>query len=320
MATEKYTTLGESTLSSGVDDSTVTWPITSVASFPTAGNFRIRADDEIVKVTGVSGSDVTVVRGQEGTAAASHSGGATVTEVLTAAALDGIRADISSIGVIASLPATTGQTAGNQYHTTDGFYRYVFNGSIWKPFYGSLAVTEPVSGDFAWINQGSATIDTSYGGVILAAPASGTTSQRIRKKSAPATPYTIVIMFKASMNTGNFAGVGFVWRQSSDGKLVSVHATQNELIQVDKWTDATTFSSTATSAAYPWMRDLIVLKLQDNGTNRIVSVSQDYGKTFEVLFSEGRTTFLTADEVGYSANSVSATQTPSIALLHWAES
>ena len=66
----------ETTLSSGINDSVTTVPVTSAAVFPTpnANNvFFATIDDgsnvETVKVTGISSNDLTVVRAQDNTSA-----------------------------------------------------------------------------------------------------------------------------------------------------------------------------------------------------------------------------------------------------------
>lgn len=65
--------------------------VASSSGFPSAGNFRIRIDDEIMTVTGVSGTTWTVSRNSEtvpgGSGAAAHDDGATVAHVLTAGGL-----------------------------------------------------------------------------------------------------------------------------------------------------------------------------------------------------------------------------------------
>lgn len=81
--------LAASTLSSGVDNSTTTWAITSVSSFPTEGDFFVQCDDEIVLVTHVSGSNFTVVRAQSGTSAAGHSSGKDVVSIITKEDIEG---------------------------------------------------------------------------------------------------------------------------------------------------------------------------------------------------------------------------------------
>jgi hypothetical protein len=84
---EKYANDFSTTLSSGVDNVTTSLPVAAPA--PVAlrgGSFRIRVDNElmVVTATGSSGaSPWTVVRGAEGTTAASHSSSATVAHVLT---------------------------------------------------------------------------------------------------------------------------------------------------------------------------------------------------------------------------------------------
>ena len=66
------------TLSSAVNDSTTTFPVTSASGFPSEGDFFISVGGETVLVTAVSGNNLTVIRGQEGTTAESHVSGAAV--------------------------------------------------------------------------------------------------------------------------------------------------------------------------------------------------------------------------------------------------
>jgi len=61
--------------------------VVSAGTFPTVGPFRIRVDVELMLVTSVSGSLFNVTRGIEGTSAAAHAQGATVTHIITAGGL-----------------------------------------------------------------------------------------------------------------------------------------------------------------------------------------------------------------------------------------
>lgn len=87
---EQFSNNASSTLNGAIDNDDTSLVVTSASSFPTTGNFRIRIDDEIMLVTAVSGTTFTVTRAVEGTSAASHSNGADVRHVLTAAALQAI--------------------------------------------------------------------------------------------------------------------------------------------------------------------------------------------------------------------------------------
>jgi hypothetical protein len=87
MATEKFANNASSTLSSGISDTDLSLTVSSASSFPTSGQFRIKIENEILLVTSVASNVFTVSRGQEGTSAASHNSGSTVTHILTAGAI-----------------------------------------------------------------------------------------------------------------------------------------------------------------------------------------------------------------------------------------
>lgn len=81
------------TLNGAVSSSATVITLTSITGFPVVPRFRLRVDDELMLVTGISGSNFTVQRGVEGTTAVSHSDKATVYGVVTAGALRQMRND-----------------------------------------------------------------------------------------------------------------------------------------------------------------------------------------------------------------------------------
>lgn len=73
-----------STISSGVGTGDTTFTVASVSGLPSEGDFYLIIESEIVKVTHVSGSNLTVIRAQAGTTAAAHTSGTTITPIATA--------------------------------------------------------------------------------------------------------------------------------------------------------------------------------------------------------------------------------------------
>jgi len=98
MATEKFSNNAATTLSGAISDSALSLVVSSSTGFPTSGQFRIKIDNELILVTGVSGTTYTITRGQEGTTAVAHGDGAAVTHVLTAGALTQLQADTFTAG------------------------------------------------------------------------------------------------------------------------------------------------------------------------------------------------------------------------------
>ncbi len=194
----------------------------------------------------------------------------------------------------------------------------------WVPYGPLYPMTLPVDGDFAWINQGGATVDATKGFIYLFM-AAGSTGQnlRIRKKSAPATPYTITAAFQCTSVTAGGAsevhlGIGF--RQSSDGKLhtltVDPFSTATRLWST-KWTSATVFSAQYTTLLLTEpLGQLLWYRIADNGTNRICSISRD-GQNFMTFHSIGRTDFLTADEVFFYVSGSNAAAGIAMSLYSW---
>ena len=197
-----------------------------------------------------------------------------------------------------------------------GFY-ITIGADIVGPVY---ALTAPVDGDFAWINQEGATITSSNGALFLQGPTAPGTDLRVRKKAAPATPYTITAAFIPSV-IGTFTMfAGLCWRQSSDGKLVVFVVQQTGLYNVVKYNSPTAISAGYASAAQGIegsVSGVVWLRIADDGVNRICSYSRD-GANFLPYHTVGRTDFMTADEVGFVVNTEEA-YSVGMTLLSWVQ-
>lgn len=76
------------TLTSNVTSGATTIPVSDVSIFPASGDFVVCCEQEYMLATGVSGLNLTVVRGQEGSTAAGHASGKAVTHEITKGVLD----------------------------------------------------------------------------------------------------------------------------------------------------------------------------------------------------------------------------------------
>ncbi len=220
-------------------------------------------------------------------------------------------------GTVAALPAAA--VPGRIYLPTDGMQLYRDTGSVWQPWGPLFPLTLPVSGDFAWVNQGGASVDVTYGGVHLIAPAASAFNVRLRKKTAPSTPYTITAAFLLAPISLNYQTVGICFRQSSDGKIHAMGiSTGTAAVEINsaKYTSATVFSAVYSSRSIAGWSGIVFLRIADNGTNRICSFSAD-GQHFTQFHSIGRTDFLTADEVGFFCNDETNVYDLGATLLSW---
>jgi hypothetical protein len=205
-------------------------------------------------------------------------------------------------GNYAGLPAS-GSNTGDTYFVTDAPYTLVWDGSAWKARSSDYEVVVPtaLASGATWVNQGTASVDTSTGAYYLV---SSTTNSQINLQAwtAPATPYSKIFGLKPlpSPTSGSTVYVG--WRQSSDGKLVGfglqVGNGNVARLVVDKWSNATTFSagySVGAEEAGHLVAPILWLKIEDDGTNRKCYYGYDRSHFIE-HHSVGRTDFLTGDE------------------------
>jgi hypothetical protein len=93
MSRERFTNTDSTTLDGSINDSTTTVVVTDGSQFPTS-YFRILVESEIMLCTSRSSNTLTVVRGQEGTAGASHADDVPVNHIMTAGFLDSFKRDL----------------------------------------------------------------------------------------------------------------------------------------------------------------------------------------------------------------------------------
>jgi hypothetical protein len=154
---------------------------------------------------------------------------------------------------------------------------------------------------WVWVNQGGSTVAQSNGAVSLYKPVSDAgTNVRGRVQPVPAsTPWTFLMIYNPIMS-GGAVSTGFMLYDGTKCYLLGMmSATNLPLIQANKYTGVGTYNSTPYSAALSsWFPGPVIMKLTDDGTNNIWSVSLNQGKTFLTLLTEARTAFMTVTHVG----------------------
>lgn len=236
---------------------------------------------------------------------------------ITAAANGSGGGNVTFTSALASPPASP--ASGDLWLPSDSIYILRYSGTAWVPWGTNFPFIDPTLQTFAWINQGTATIDTTFGGIFLHDVATASLNFRIRKKAAPATPYTITAAFIPQVIAANFHQFGLVFRESGTGKIHVFTYQQNSarLLSSLKYASPTSFSATYVQQA-AWSYPIVWLRIADDGVNRICSYSND-GQHWEVFHTIGRTDFLTADEVGFCVDVESSGFGLGVALLSWKE-
>lgn len=216
-------------------------------------------------------------------------------------------------GAFASLPGSC--TTGALYAFTDSPYTFARCSATdtWSYWFGGGMATLP-SACNAWVNQGTATLDTTKGGQnIIAVTTAGSYNMRVRTcGSAPATPYTVSAAFTAVQPTGNYPAFGLAWRQSSDGKLV-VFGIQGDntwqLWRMDSPTAWSAYENNLGSQPVHWST-VVWLRIKDDGTNRTYYYSNDGQHWTQIPVTVTRTTFMTADQIGWYVNPLDSGASP----------
>lgn len=332
MATEQYVDFSATTTvaTGGYTAGSFVLNVASTgAPFPANPNFSVvilnastGATEVLLRVTGVNSSSqwAVIAEGTDANASASDN----VYAVLSASALNGIRADVNQFGTRANLPLTTGQVQGNTYKCTDSPYSFIFDGTKWQAFFMGYHVNEPLSSAFSWVNQGGAAIVTTLGGIQLTVPPNSGDSFREQVQSwtpgqqcvdiafLPSFHYTSAFMQLLLRNSGSTNQAG--WSIGS--------GTQPSFaLGGSRFASPTSFNSnyTVTQAEFMGTGPLLWLRIYDDGTtNRTIYFSVD-GNQFYQFFQESRTAYITPNQVGFAIDqSVNTSGTRSAMwVVHW---
>jgi hypothetical protein len=312
---ELFKNLASTTLAEDIDDSATEFDVASAMGF-SGGDFRIFVESEIMKVTGVSGTTLTVSRHEEGTSAASHSNGTDVKHILTVGALNARdQYDLAAYDAYASRPAAG--TPGRIFLPTDGLFLERDNGSIWEKFGPIWPMTPPAAADFStWVNQGSAAISDNKGAIWLQSGAA-TSTQNLRccMKAYPGAAFSVDMAFMC--NTIGYSGspaCGLCIRDSVGGKIVTFSAGgSNSALEVlgNNYNSATSYSGVVTgwpSNRHCYDSPLTFLRYYDDlSANRVISFSHD-GINWTQMVSISRTDWLTPNQIGIYVNGIAGYQ------------
>ena len=244
MASLKYeanSTFQTGTLGSSYTSGGVSLSLTSGhgARFPSSGDFWVRVEDEIFKVTARSTDTLTVVGAQDGTSASNHSGGVDVTWVLSVSALTQLRSDLLSSGVGASnslygtyetIRATSPSVdaAGQLAFCSDSIYTARWSGTAWQWFLRGTPVTPPqVTGQTTTVN-GSHNNSTT------------TLNVNSNFSSPPSTPFFIMIGTEQLKVTSTGGGTNWTVTRA-DGSTTAGTYTGGETVteMLYSWSDKT---------------------------------------------------------------------------------
>lgn len=285
---EQFANNASSTLDGAIDDSQTTITVDDGSSFPDSGNFRLICESEYMLCTARSGNTLTVVRGIEGSTAAAHISGTTLSHILT---LGGLR------------KLTTDNVS---WADSD------------RPAFGGLH-----SSQFTLVNGTGATITDANGYISVSKPSHGGESNTLLVRPAPSPPYKVDIAFQhCGLDSEPYAGLAAY--DSVTGRIVlcamCFHSPTNHVgVAVWRYNSPTSFSGTyvnRTRVAIPqpyWQR------VEHDGDNLTFSISPD-GINYIPIRVEEVGAFITPDSVGFAVANLGSSIYPHVAtLLAWQE-
>jgi hypothetical protein len=199
--------------------------------------------------------------------------------------------------------------------------QYLFSGALYP------RLKRPRDADFAWVNQGGASVAVNAnGGIYLLAPASASVQARLRKESAPGTPYTLTAALMFQLHNVDFQIAGIAFRENATGKLTSwgvLYEAGGALIsrEVRHWSSATSHNVPSSSIKnLSAGSGLQHLRMRFDGTDLFYDWSVD-GERWIQQYTEAKAAFFTTapDEIGFLVNDQGGSLAAAETLLSWAK-
>jgi hypothetical protein len=218
----------------------------------------------------------------------SHASGSIISCSITAGAMNQIRQDhIRSFS--GALP--TDGRAGDLAFATDDVVAWRNNGSSFVPFGPVWPLTAPIPGNFAWVNQGGASMSSRNGSMLLTGTNQTSDSLRYFGLGVPATPYSYVVGFTPYIIGEDFQHMGFGFTDGTKFEHICVEDSGN--IAVQKFNTSTSFNSRPVERSFRgnWGMPLLFFKVRNDGVNITFSAGPS-PFDFVQLFQEATGAFL----------------------------
>jgi hypothetical protein len=317
MAVEQFSNAPQTTITEDLTDVETDVDVASFAGFPTAAQYRILIESELMLVTAGAGTGTwTVTRGAEGTANVAHSSGATVTHVLTAGAIQQKRADDVATGAYSAIPAAA--IAGRLYLPSDSYHISRDTGAAWAHWGPLFPMTPPpAAGSWTWVSQGGATVTQSGSGLWMYCAAENVDIYRMLVVATPAPPYSVVMFLQNLSHALQYPQFFHGWRESASGNCAGLNQYSDSytIVTNSQKTDSTpkafaNYVSVTARSFFGW------IKFEDDGANRSISLSID-GLNWVLFHSVGRTDYITPDQIGWGFGPRNANWSAGLLLASW---
>lgn len=328
--TERFSNQAVTTLSAAIATTTATTcTVTDATAFPTAGNFHIKIDGEILIVTGVAGTTFTISRGAEGTTAATHSSGATVIHLLTKAGLEARVANRFISDLYDNKPVAG--VKGRLFLPTDGMFLEYDDGAAWHQYGPYRRLKAPPQTGWSWVNQGSATATFTGSALILEDPELNTTSPQVRLYmrwlNSGTTKLDMAFTYNGLATDTTFIGIAMRCIGGTDDGNFTVWGLRQAassnypMLHLQNYTSATAYEGSTPSfdGRNLWPARLFWFRFEWAGNYKRYYYSQDgvnWIKWYEQTFYDSSYPM----QYGICIDPVNNAEKVSMSLVHWEES
>lgn len=298
MATENYANSPVTQLNGAINSSVTTLIVDAITGFPGSTDFHVKIDQEILLVTSMAGTTWTVVRGVDGTTAASHVDDSFVRHPLTVEALERLLITRLNNTVIKdrrqlNFKDSVGITWTIADDPTNKWVDITPNITGQTDVY----VEPPAVASLTWVNQGSADASDQSPGFRLSDDSNVAVTSRMLVRSHSG-GHTLRVKVLPLMYDDPDCFVGICVRDSSSGKVVRFGFQDNK-VKVQSMSSSTVVDTTIATDTISPLTLPYWLMIQDNSGNITYAWGVDSSGVTEPSYSAIRTDYLAVpDQIG----------------------
>lgn len=250
---------------------------------------------------------------------------------------------ISTADVVANRPSF-GSAGGPLFFQRDGLFLHRDAGPVvgsppssggWETFAPLKKMTPPDDSDFSWLNQGGATINSTYGYPYMETAVTGSTGTfdaHARMKANPGGAFTLTAVFAPTMLALANTFLGFCMRETSSGRLQTFGWEANAgVLRIFglRWLSPTSRGAGPAWAGgspnfYNFNGGAVFMRVVYNGSNSLlgqISLDGNHWITTATHDPTASSFMSTIDEYGWFISAEQSAGNPNVgcALLHWDE-
>ncbi len=204
--------------------------------------------------------------------------------------------------------------SGNSGHVMcgDGQWRNYAN------YWDTLQFTPPQLSQFSWVNQRNVYVREDNSALTMIAPASGITGDKnsVLVKPIQSQVFDFCMGFTCLLINVSYQLIVLALYDYSSGKMITLHMRNDLRVEVVRWNNPSSWSSTASTVYINHLGSFIFFRIQQTSTNRYFYISYN-GVDWISVGQTSNTDWIVPTHIGFGINPYNSSYAQCATFVHW---